>query len=196
MAKGYKRTTAANIFRIANDCRLSSHVLVRELEQQSKALRPHEPRTAGVSYLAAAERRALPARVPHIVLAALSSEIYLKCIYVLAHKELPPQRHELDKLLERLPKDYQSTLAADWIGVASIHPIFAIARRKPRWRSTLSLPRVLRRSSIAFVQFRYAWETHPKWFYIPNLEDVLHNFVLSKRPKWGKRVAFEAAVNQ
>jgi hypothetical protein len=124
-----------------------------------------------------------------IVLSALNSELFLKCI-VCIETGLTPQGHYLDYLYSRVSQKIRSRI--EYIWDTELVPF-----REATWRKmegaigkgkTLKrdLPSALKAGRRAFEKIRYSYEPTKKdtEFYISDLPRILGRVILELRPEW------------
>jgi hypothetical protein len=124
-----------------------------------------------------------------IVISALASELFLKCI-VCVETGLTPQGHYLDYLFSRLSPKTQARIQHIW-------DTDLVPFREPMWKrieatfgngETLKrdLPSALAAASRAFEKTRYSYEgdSSDTQFYISDLPRLLGRVILELKPEW------------
>jgi hypothetical protein len=126
-----------------------------------------------------------------IVLSALNTELFLKCIVCL-ETELVPQGHYLDRLYSRVSQTTRKRIEHIW-------DTELVPHREPMWKKieatfgkgeTLKrdLPSALSAASRAFEKIRYSYEedSTETQFYISDLPRILGRVILEMKPEWGR----------
>ncbi len=126
---------------------------------------------------------------PNIVLSALTSELFFKCL-ICIETRLTPQGHHLDFLFHQLRPETSSEITHLW--ETHIVPL-----REPQWKvmeSSLSkgskfcrdLPGALKAGSRTFERMRYQYEPASQIgaFNLGDLPRILRRIILQKKPKW------------
>ncbi len=127
---------------------------------------------------------------PNMVLSALTSELFLKCMVCIETTNIP-KGHHLFELFNLLTAETRNKIILIW-------DTYVVPAREPMWRmmeqhQTLlgkkidrDLPGALLSSSRAFEAIRYSYEPESKEadFYISDLPNVLRRVVLHMKPEW------------
>ena len=126
---------------------------------------------------------------PCMVMSALSSELFLKCLICL-EKGIVPAGHHLAALYEELADDTQIRIEQKWD--SEIIPLRADvwkaieANSKGKIVFELDLPSALQAGNRAFEHIRYNYEPESvnSDFYIGDLPALLMKIVLQIKPEW------------
>ena len=124
-----------------------------------------------------------------VVLSALNSELFLKCI-ICIETGLVPQGHYLDELFKEVSAQTQAKIEHIW--TTEVVPL-----REPMWRkieASIGSGETMRRDllgalaggSKAFQKIRYGYEgdTADVQFYISDLPRLLGRVILQMKPEW------------
>jgi hypothetical protein len=137
----------------------------------------------------------------NMVLSALTSELFLKCLVCL-ETTLTPKGHHLFELFELLKPDTRDRVVKMW-------NIYIVPKRSQMWdmidqhhggKIARDLPGALLASSRAFETIRYEYEpdSQKSEFNIGDLPRILRILILEKKPEWanfGRNVMPVAAVD-
>ncbi len=124
---------------------------------------------------------------PSMVLSALNSELFLKCLICL-ERGIVPTGHHLHDLFFELSEPTRDRIQKLW--ETEVVPI-----REPMWQKIeqhmghklhRDLPGALRDGSRSFEEIRYSYETKGKGarFYLSDLPRILGLTILEKKPEW------------
>jgi hypothetical protein len=124
---------------------------------------------------------------PVMVLSALTSEIFMKCL-ICMETGLVPSGHDLDDLFKKLSPSTRSEIEHRWD--TEVVPLrneiwitIETSMGKPIQRDLLS---ALRSGKNGFEKIRYSYEgeTQHTQFYIGDLPTVLIRVILQRKPEW------------
>jgi hypothetical protein len=124
---------------------------------------------------------------PNMILSALTSELFLKCL-VCMETTLTPKGHHLFELFKLLKPDTRD-------GIIKMWDIYIVPQRTQMWdvidqhhggKIARDLPGALLASSRAFETIRYEYEPtiQQSEFNIGDLPRILRLVVLEKKPDW------------
>jgi hypothetical protein len=130
---------------------------------------------------------------PLIVLGALSTELFLKCLICIERpRNSPPRDHNLKRLFDELGEATRKHIEALWDSDV-------VPRRRDKWdeweRFGLKIPRdlssALEKGGKAFNVYRYSYEenTEGVHYYLDDLSALLETLILEMKPdlKWLRR---------
>lgn len=124
---------------------------------------------------------------PNMVLSALTTELFLKCLVCLETK-LTPQGHHLSELFKQLSPETirQITHLWDTQIVPAREALWnAIENDPSRQKIRRDLPGALLAANRAFEKIRYSYEPGSGGtFYIGDLPRILHRVILQMKPEW------------
>jgi hypothetical protein len=126
---------------------------------------------------------------PQMVISALSSELYLKCLICLETGGTP-KGHRLADLYGLLSADLKSRIQHLWDNevVPLREPNWKIVEAHSLQRIARDLPTALQVANKAFERIRYSYEParDKSQFYIDDLPTVLVKIILQVKPEWMK----------
>lgn len=125
---------------------------------------------------------------PFIVNAAFSTELYLKCIYVLEYGKLPKEKktHKLDDLFRSLSQESKDTISGFFEALNSMDPVHQ-EMKKHVPDVDESLEGVLKGASNAFRNWRYNYEMKPTSFQSSNsVMTAMEVRIFELKPEWNK----------
>lgn len=123
---------------------------------------------------------------PLIVLDALASELFLKCLICIETGSTPP-KHDLKQLFDKLSDTARTRIQGFWDSE------IAVSRRE-KWDSleklglkiARDLPSALAKGAKAFERYRYSYEgnTEDLHYYLEDLPPLLERLILEIKPEF------------
>jgi hypothetical protein len=122
---------------------------------------------------------------PQVVMSAIASEVYLKCLHAIESQGTVPKDHPLDKLFGGLSVATKQVVKKHWNAMAAQNPIFKTSSARPGKRPKHDMVSALREGGLAFMRYRYAYEGKQlKAYSLGSLPDVLRDAILELKPEW------------
>jgi hypothetical protein len=123
---------------------------------------------------------------PLIVLDALTSELFLKCLICIETGDTP-RGHNLERLFNQLSKATRTRIQSYWDSEIS-------TRRREKWdnfervglKVSRDLPTALANGNNAFERYRYSYEgnTQDLHYYLEDLPPLLERLILEMKPEF------------
>jgi hypothetical protein len=124
---------------------------------------------------------------PVMVLAALTIELFLKCI-VCIETGVVPRGHRLDELFAQLSEPTRGRIEQLWNTelLPRREGFFANVEKNLGYKIPRDLSGALASGSRAFEKIRYSYENDNEGlnFYVEDLTGILGRMILEKKPKW------------
>jgi hypothetical protein len=124
---------------------------------------------------------------PVMVIAALTIELFLKCLVCMETGDVP-FGHRLKELFERLSVQTQSRIEKEWDRSVAAHRAREWDDLEKRMGVTIArdLPSALAAGSDAFERIRYSYEgnTENVQFYLQDLPQLLGRTIVAIKPEW------------
>jgi len=133
----------------------------------------------------------------NIVLSALTSELFLKCLICIETK-LTPQGHHLGELFKQLTPKTQRSIIELWDThiVPAREQMWRLIENSQGTKLKRDLPSALFAASRTFEKLRYSYEGNLQdtTFYIGDLPRILRRIILEMNPAWANMGRLVTAV--
>jgi hypothetical protein len=153
--------------------------------QASTALRSHLPVRLRPDHFENIHA-AMTLNEPLIVLDALTSELFLKCL-ICIETGSTPRGHDLKKLFDQLSEATRTRIQSYWESEVA-------TRRREEWdkferfglKIARDLPSALAKGTNAFERYRYSYEenTQDLHYYLEDLPALLERLILEMKPEF------------
>lgn len=97
--------------------------------------------------------------IPMTVLSAFATEMYLKFMIGICTRQTVPRTHNLETLFTKLPEGLRYLLKTRWENATPVELQMRNFRDVIAERPTLTFEEALHESALAFVEFRYHYES-------------------------------------